>query len=119
VGSADGSTRRATRAGDAAAGMTLERRPYEVAFENWKADARQAAARSRPTATSTRRRRSREQAAARELGDAPRPSDRRRPVRLRREGIPAALRGRHADDHARGPSALKASTRCPMAPGAT
>jgi hypothetical protein len=26
--------------------MTLERRPYEVAFENWKADAASAAARS-------------------------------------------------------------------------
>ena len=46
----------AVGAGDARLlGMTLERRPYEVAFENWKADAR-SAAQSRLIATSTRRR---------------------------------------------------------------
>jgi hypothetical protein len=39
----------AARARDAAAGMTLERRPYEVAFENWKADAgKRAGGRGRP-----------------------------------------------------------------------
>ena len=40
-------------------GMSLERRPYEVAFENWKADAANAAPPYRRTATSTRHRRSR------------------------------------------------------------
>jgi hypothetical protein len=40
-------------------GMTLERRPYEVAFENWNRMRGSAAARCPPTATSSRRRRSR------------------------------------------------------------